>query len=51
MIVADPFADAFEQLVQQYQDMSYKHVESFLWVLQCIQKGALKYSNHVHNPS
>jgi hypothetical protein len=51
VILADPNTDIFKHLIKTYQGRSGKHIESYLWVKKCIEKGAVSYTPVVYkNP-
>lgn len=51
VILADPNTEVFQHLIKTYQNTPGKHIESYLWVKKCIEKGALVYTPVVYkNP-
>ncbi|KAJ7835172.1 hypothetical protein B0H14DRAFT_2280834, partial [Mycena olivaceomarginata] len=41
VILVDPNTDVFHRLIQAYQGVPEKHIESYLWVKKCVDKGAV----------
>lgn len=51
IILADPNTEVFQHLVKTYQGIPDKHVESYLWVKKCVEKGSLVYTPLIYkNP-
>ncbi|KAF9452620.1 hypothetical protein P691DRAFT_825759 [Macrolepiota fuliginosa MF-IS2] len=51
VILADPNTEVFQHLIKTYQNTPGKHIESYLWVKKCIEKGALVFTPVVYkNP-
>ncbi|KAJ7139936.1 hypothetical protein C8R44DRAFT_765829 [Mycena epipterygia] len=51
VILADPNTEVFNHLIQSYQGIPEKYIESYLWVKKCVEKGAVVYTPLVYkNP-
>ena len=51
VILADPTVEMFQLLIRLYQNWPDKHIESYMWVKKCVERGALVYTPFVyHNP-
>ncbi|KAH8835209.1 hypothetical protein DL96DRAFT_1666083 [Flagelloscypha sp. PMI_526] len=49
VIIADINSSAFERLVTKYEKESDKHVESHLWVKQCVERKDLEFTPVAHH--
>ncbi|EIM92554.1 uncharacterized protein STEHIDRAFT_47261, partial [Stereum hirsutum FP-91666 SS1] len=51
VILADPNTEVFQHLVNSYQGVPDKYVESFLWVKKCVERSAVNYTPLIYkNP-